>query len=189
MVNSKPGDTGGSKEKLRVEAVRLVLWELGLLIPSHMCHCFNSFSQNNNSAPKSKIPVWSDPEYDPIRSPMRSGIPSGFVNGRLIIILEIVYRGEHDTTNCKEKTFTVKRYGIWSTLSNLSANYIPLVHSIYSITFKPKNCSEYFRAMIRIWVMFTYLKAWLYNNMPNMDHLGEKWVFTLWNKDNFDSKN
>ena len=124
-------------------------------------------------------------QSDPIRNTIQSGVRCdleshlGFVNGRLIIILEIVYRGEHDTTNCKEKTFTVQRYGIWSTLSNLSANYIPLVHSIYSITFKPKNCSEYFRAMIRIWVMFTYLKAWLYNNMPNMDHLGEKWVFTL----------
>ena len=53
--------------------------------------------------------------------------------------------------------------------------------SIYSITFKPKNCSEYFRAMIRIWVMFTYLKPWLYNN-----YFGSPWgkmfLFTLWNK-------
>lgn len=57
MVNSKPGDTGALKEKLRVKAVRLELWELGPLIPSHLCHCFNSPPQNYNSAPKSKIPV------------------------------------------------------------------------------------------------------------------------------------
>ena len=86
IINSKPGDTGGTKEKLRVKAVRLVLSELGLLIPSHLCHCFNSFSQNNNSAPKSKIPVRSDPESDPESDP-------DFVNGRLI--LGIVYRGGH----------------------------------------------------------------------------------------------
>ena len=70
MVNSKPGDTGGSKEKIRVKAVRLVLWELGFLIPSHLCHCLDSFSQNNNYAPKAKN------QSDPIRNPIRSGVRS-----------------------------------------------------------------------------------------------------------------
>ena len=57
--------------------------------------------------------------------------------------------------------FKDEEYGI---LFNLSANYIPLILLIYSITFKPKNCSEYFRVMIRIWIMLTCLQPWLYNN-------------------------
>ena len=38
------------------------------------------------------------------------------------------------------------------------------------ITFKLNNCSEYFRAMIRIWIMFTCLQPWL----PNPTSLGRK---------------
>ena len=39
-----------------------------------------------------------------------------------------------------------------------TTRYIPFVFSTYSIYFKLKNFSEYFRAMIRIWIMITCLK-------------------------------
>ena len=54
----------------------------------------------------------------------------------------------------------------YGTLFNLLDNYIPLVLSIYSITFKLNNFAEYFRAMIRIWIMFTCLKCRHYNKAP-----------------------
>ena len=38
--------------------------------------------------------------------------------------------------------------------------------STYSISFKLNNFSEYFRAMIRIWIMFTCLKRHHYNKAP-----------------------
>ena len=51
----------------------------------------------------------------------------------------------------------------YGTLLNLLDNYIPLVLSIYSISFKLNNFAEYFRAMIRIWIMFTCLNRHHYN--------------------------
>ena len=47
------------KKKTESTSVGLMLWELGFLIPSHLCHCLKSFnfSQNVNSALKAKIPV------------------------------------------------------------------------------------------------------------------------------------
>ena len=42
----------------------------------------------------------------------------------------------------------------YGTLINLLDNYIPLVLSIYSISFKLNHFSEYFCAIIRIWIMF-----------------------------------
>ena len=46
----------------------------------------------------------------------------------------------------------------YGALFNMLDNYIPLVLSIYSISFKLNHFSESFRAMIRIWTMFTCLK-------------------------------
>ena len=46
----------------------------------------------------------------------------------------------------------------YGALFNMLDNYIPLVLSIYSISFKLNHFSESFRAMIRIWIMFTCLK-------------------------------
>ena len=54
----------------------------------------------------------------------------------------------------------------YGTLYNLLDNYIPLVLSIYSISFKLNNFSEYFRAMIRIWIMFTCLQRRHHNKAP-----------------------
>ena len=43
----------------------------------------------------------------------------------------------------------------YGALFNMLDNNIPLVLSIYSISFKLNHFSESFRAMIRIWIMFT----------------------------------
>ena len=85
---------------------------------------------------------------------------------RISLILEIVYGGWtliRHTVMRKFSRFKDVQYG---TLYNLLDNYIPLVLSIYSISFKLNNFSEYFRAMIRIWIMFTCLQCRHYNKAP-----------------------
>ena len=77
---------------------------------------------------------------------------------RISLILEIVYGGWtliRHTVMAKFLRFKDAEYG---TLFTLLDSYIPLVLSIYSISFKLNNFSEYFRAMIRIWIMFTCLQ-------------------------------
>ncbi|KAJ7377771.1 hypothetical protein OS493_026907 [Desmophyllum pertusum] len=85
---------------------------------------------------------------------------------RVSLILEIVYGGWtliRQTVLTKFAKFKDLEYG---TLLNLLDNYIPLVLSIYSISFKLNNFSEYFSAMIRIWIMFTCLQRRHYNKAP-----------------------
>ena len=85
---------------------------------------------------------------------------------RINLLLETVYGG-----------WTLIRYQVitkfqnskdiqYGTLLNLLENYIPLVLTIYTITFKRNNFKEYFNAMIRIWVMFLCLKRRHYNKAP-----------------------
>ena len=85
---------------------------------------------------------------------------------RISLLLEVVYGGwtliRHSVIS-KFWRFKDAEYG---TLFNLLDNYIPLVLSIYSISFKLNHFSEYFRAMIRIWIMFTCLKRRHYNKAP-----------------------
>ena len=79
------------------------------------------------------------------------------------LLLELLYGGWtliRDTTRevyaeCKDL-----QYG---TLLNLLDNYIPLVLSIYPVTFKSNRFTEYFNGIIRIWIMFTCLKRRHYN--------------------------
>ena len=52
------------------------------------------------------------------------------------------------------------------TLLNPLDNYIPLVLTIYSTTFKLNTFLEYFNAMIRIWTMFTCLERHHYDKAP-----------------------
>lgn len=52
------------------------------------------------------------------------------------------------------------------TLLNLLVNYIPLVLTIYSTSFKLNNFFEYFNAMIRIWTMFMCLERYHYDKAP-----------------------
>ena len=85
---------------------------------------------------------------------------------RMSLILEIVYGGWtliRQTVMAKFFKFKDVEYG---TLLNLLDNYIPLILSIYSISFKLNNFAEYFRAMIRIWIMFTCLNRCHYNKAP-----------------------
>ena len=85
---------------------------------------------------------------------------------RMSLILEIVYGGWtliRQTVMAKFFKFKDLEYG---TLLNLLDNYIPLVLSIYSISFKLNNFAEYFRAMIRIWIMFTCLNRRHYDKAP-----------------------
>ena len=42
-------------------------------------------------------------------------------------------------------------------------NYLPLVLSIYSVSFKLNDFIEYFKTMIRVWVMFTSMLRHHYN--------------------------
>ena len=51
----------------------------------------------------------------------------------------------------------------YGTLLNPLNNYIPLLLSIYSISFKLNHFSEYFCAIIRIWIMFACLQRRHYN--------------------------
>ena len=85
---------------------------------------------------------------------------------RISLILEIVNGGRtliRHTVMAKFSWFKDAEYG---TLFTLLDSYIPLVLSIHSISFKLNNFSEYFRAVIRIWIMFSCLPHQNYNKAP-----------------------
>jgi hypothetical protein len=85
---------------------------------------------------------------------------------RINLILEIVYGG---WTLIRERAKVFFQYSKdlqYGTLLNLLDNYLPLVLSIYTITFKTNNFKEYYNAMVRIWVMFVCLKRRHYNKAP-----------------------
>ena len=82
---------------------------------------------------------------------------------RVNFLLEIVYGGWLLIRSATLKTFSKSKDLQYGTLLNLLDNFIPLVLSIYSVTFKSNNFSNYFNAMIRIWVMFVCLKRRHYN--------------------------
>ena len=91
------GDTGGSKEKIR----------------STCAIVKTAFSQNNNFAPKAKIPVRSDPIRSGVRSGIRSGIRSnqesdpesdpGFVNGHYQSVCLFSGQTNHVTSDQKRQ--------------------------------------------------------------------------------------
>ena len=85
---------------------------------------------------------------------------------RISLLLEIVYGGWTLIRKSVMKTFWRFKDPEYGTLFNLLDNYIPLVLSIYSISFKLNNFSEYPRAMIGMWIMFTCLKRRHYNKAP-----------------------
>ena len=85
---------------------------------------------------------------------------------RINLILETVYGGWtliREQVMAKFKKLKDYQYGV---LLNLLDSYLPLVLTIYTITFKRNNFGEYFNAMIRIWVMFICLKRRYYNKEP-----------------------
>jgi hypothetical protein len=77
---------------------------------------------------------------------------------RINLMLEIVYGGWVLIRATTLKTFSRSKNIQYGTLLNLLDNYLPLVLTIYSVTFKSNNSNEYIlSAMIRIWVMFVCL--------------------------------
>ena len=85
---------------------------------------------------------------------------------RINLILETVYGGWTLIRNqvmSKNKSSKDYQYGV---LFNLLDNYLPLVLTIFTVTFKRNNFGEYFNAMIRIWVMFMCFKRRHYNKSP-----------------------
>ena len=107
------------------------------------------------------------------------------------LLLEIIYGGwtlirattKQALSQCKDL-----QYG---TLLNLLDNYIPLVLSIYPVSFKANMFDEFFNGMIRIWIMFTSLKRRHYNkatlvwishilhwkkSFPDMYNLFKNWL-------------
>ena len=85
---------------------------------------------------------------------------------RINLILETVYGGWTLIRKQIREKFQNSKDMQYGTLFNLLENYIPLVLTIYTVTFKRNKFNEYFNAMIRIWVMFLCLKCCHYNKAP-----------------------
>ena len=73
---------------------------------------------------------------------------------RISLILEVVYGGWLYIRESVREKFIAFKDIEYQTLLNLLDNYLPLVLSIYRVTFKLNNFSEYFNAIVRIWIMF-----------------------------------
>jgi len=82
------------------------------------------------------------------------------------LILEIVYGGWTRIPQTVMQKFYQFKDPQYRTLLNPLNNYISLVLSIYSISFKLNHFLEYFCAIIRIWIMFTCLQRPHYNKAP-----------------------
>ena len=85
---------------------------------------------------------------------------------RISLILEVVYSGWLFIRDSVKNKFCFCKDLEYRTLLNLIDNYLPLVLSIYSVTYKLNNFQEYLNAMIRIWVMFVCLERHHYNKAP-----------------------
>ena len=109
---------------------------------------------------------------------------------RINLILETVYGAWTLIRTTTKLVFTNSKNLQYVALLNLLDNYLPLVLSIYTITFKRNDFLQYRSAMIRIWVMFVCLKrrhykksplVWLSctthweNNVPQLYSLWKKW--------------
>ena len=79
------------------------------------------------------------------------------------LLLEVVYGGWTLIRETTRNAYAMCKDLQYGTLLNLLDNYIPLVLSIYPVTFKSNKFGEYFNAVIRIWVMFSCLKRRHYN--------------------------
>ena len=85
----------------------------------------------------------------------RSKLPKTPRPWRISLILEVVFGGWLFITEAVKEKFKVCKDIEYMTLLNLLDNYIPLVLTIYSTSFKLNNFFKYFNAMIRISVMPT----------------------------------
>ena len=79
------------------------------------------------------------------------------------LILETVYGAWTLIRTMTKLAFINSKDLQYTTLHNLLDNYLPLVLSIYTLTFKRNDFLQYCNAMVRIWVMFVCLKHRHYN--------------------------
>ena len=73
---------------------------------------------------------------------------------RTSFIEDMVYGSWTPIRKTVKKAFKLCRNPLYGIFLNLLDNYLPLVLSMYSITFRNNNFTEYFNAMVFIWVMF-----------------------------------
>ena len=85
---------------------------------------------------------------------------------RVSLIFEIVYGGWLEIRSAVLETFQFCKSTELSWLLILLDNYLPLVLSIYSVTFKLNMFSENKNAMVRVWTMFLCFKGKNYNKTP-----------------------
>ena len=85
---------------------------------------------------------------------------------RINLILELVYGGWLFIRSTVKDKFAKCKDLEYRTLINLLDNYLPLVLTIYTVTFKLNDFHEYFYAMIRIWTMFVCFERRHYNKAP-----------------------
>ncbi len=82
---------------------------------------------------------------------------------RINLILETVYGAWTLIRTMTKLAFINSKDLQYTALLNLLDNYLPLVLSIYTITFKRNDFFQCRNAMVRIWVMFLCLKRRHYN--------------------------
>ncbi|XP_028515844.1 uncharacterized protein LOC114575348 [Exaiptasia diaphana] len=85
---------------------------------------------------------------------------------RISLILEVTYGGWLFIRDTIKDKFSICKDLEYRTLLNLLDNYLPLILTIYSVTFKLNNFNEYFNGIIRIWTMFVCLERHHYNKAP-----------------------
>ena len=85
---------------------------------------------------------------------------------RTALILELTYGSWTLIRDFARKAFYLGRDPFYGILLDLLDNYLPLVLSMYSVTFRNNHFQEYFNAMSFIWVMFYCMNRRHYNKAP-----------------------
>ena len=104
---------------------------------------------------------------------------------RTSLILEIVYGGWTLIRSQIKTKFSKCKHPLYAIFLNLLDSYIPLVLSIYSITYRSNNFAEYFLAIKFAWIMFYCFKRRHYDKATLI------WLSNIlhWKNDNFDMFN
>ena len=85
---------------------------------------------------------------------------------RITLVADITYGGWTLIRRSAMQVFAESKDVQYLTLVNLLDNYLPIVLSIYSITFKCNNLDLYIYGMLRIWIMFFCFRRRHYNKAP-----------------------
>ena len=99
---------------------------------------------------------------------------------RTSYILEIAYGGWSLIREKIREVFSSCKYPLYAVFLNLLDSYLPLVLSIYRISFKRGKFSDYFASMKSVWLMFLCFKRHHYNKVPLI------WLSSIlfWKKNN-----